>query len=58
MYVDRHPLALGEQVGNLDGPDGDFLFHGNFPLQVSGPIALFRQNGNKLNFKLSDAAQR
>jgi hypothetical protein len=45
MYVDRHPLALGEQVGNLDGPDDDFLFHGNFPLQVSGPMLYFVKTG-------------
>jgi len=23
MHVDRHPLALGEQVGNADWRDGD-----------------------------------
>src|SRR6185436_20378268 len=23
VHVDRHQLALGEQVGNVDGPDGD-----------------------------------
>jgi hypothetical protein len=28
MHIDRHPLALGEQVGNADWRDGDFLFHG------------------------------
>ena len=27
VHVDRHPLALGEQVGNADWRDGDFLFH-------------------------------
>ena len=30
VHVDRHPLALGEQVGNLDWRDGDFLFHGSY----------------------------
>ena len=23
VHVDRHPLALGEQVGNVDGRNGD-----------------------------------
>jgi hypothetical protein len=27
MHIDRHPLALGEQVGDEDWRDGDFLFH-------------------------------
>lgn len=30
VHVDRHPLAVGEQVGNPDGRDGDFLFHGSW----------------------------
>jgi hypothetical protein len=30
VHVDRHPLALGEQVGNADWRDGDFLFHGSY----------------------------
>src|SRR5512132_2455079 len=30
VHVDRHPLALGEQVGNADWSDGDFLFHGSY----------------------------
>jgi hypothetical protein len=30
VHVDRHPLAFGEQVGNLDWHDGDFLFHGTY----------------------------
>jgi hypothetical protein len=30
VHVDRHPLALGEQVGNADRRDGDFLFHGYY----------------------------
>jgi hypothetical protein len=30
VHVDRHPLALGEQVGNVDWRDGDFLFHGSY----------------------------
>jgi hypothetical protein len=30
VHVDRHPLALGEQVGNEDWRDGDFLFHGSY----------------------------
>lgn len=30
VHIDRHPLALGEQVGNLDWRDGDFLFHGSY----------------------------
>src|SRR5581483_3290634 len=30
MHIDWHPLALGEQVGNLDWRDGDFLFHGSY----------------------------
>jgi hypothetical protein len=29
VHVDRHPLALGEQVGNKDWRDGNFLFHGS-----------------------------
>ena len=27
VHVERHPFALGEQVGNEDWRDGDFLFH-------------------------------
>jgi hypothetical protein len=30
MHIDRHPLALGEQVGHADGRDGDVLFHGSY----------------------------
>jgi hypothetical protein len=30
VHIDRHPLALGEQVGNADWRDGDFLFHGSY----------------------------
>ncbi len=30
VHVDRHPLALGEQVGNADWRDGDFLCHGPY----------------------------
>jgi len=30
VHVDRHPLTLGEQVGNADWCDGDFLFHGSY----------------------------
>jgi hypothetical protein len=30
VHVDRHPLALREQVGNADWCDGDFLFHGSY----------------------------
>src|SRR5215207_2793334 len=30
VHVDWHPLALGEQVGNADWRDGDFLFHGSY----------------------------
>jgi hypothetical protein len=30
VHIDRHPLALGEQVGNADWRDGDFLFHDSF----------------------------
>jgi hypothetical protein len=31
VHIDRHPLALGEQVGNADWRDSDFLFHGKSP---------------------------
>jgi hypothetical protein len=27
VHVNRHPLALGEQVGNENWRDRDFLFH-------------------------------
>jgi hypothetical protein len=30
VHIDRHPLALGEQVGNANWRDGDFLFHGSY----------------------------
>jgi hypothetical protein len=35
VHVDRHPLALGEQVGNADWRDGDFLFHGSYFIKCS-----------------------
>jgi hypothetical protein len=30
VYVNWHPLVLGEQVGNAEGRDGDLLFHGPY----------------------------
>jgi hypothetical protein len=30
VNIDRHQLALGEQIGNADWRDGDFLFHGSY----------------------------
>jgi hypothetical protein len=30
VHIDRHPLALGEQIGNADWRDGDFLFHSSY----------------------------
>jgi hypothetical protein len=35
VHIDRHPLALGEQVGNADWRDGDFLFHGSYSTKCS-----------------------
>jgi hypothetical protein len=29
VYVDRHPLVLGEQVGNENWRDGNFHLHGH-----------------------------
>jgi hypothetical protein len=44
VHVDRHPLALGEQVGNADWRDGDFLFHGNSPVLDNRTYFLFCQD--------------
>ncbi len=35
VYIDRHPLAFGEKVGNADWRDGDFLFHGCYFIKCS-----------------------
>jgi hypothetical protein len=42
VHIDRHPLALGEQVGNADWRDGDFLFHGSYFTECSISI-IWRQ---------------
>jgi hypothetical protein len=46
VHIDRHPLAFGEQVGNPDRRDGDFLFHGKFPLPDNRIYFLFCQDEN------------
>jgi len=49
VHVDRHPLTLGEQVGNVDWRDGDFLFYVNSPLLENRTHFLFCQ-GEKTTF--------
>ena len=44
VHIDRHPLALGEQVGNADWRDGDFLFHGSYFTNCSIESAAQRLN--------------
>src|SRR5205823_1723598 len=56
VHVDRHPLALGEQVGNAQGRDGDFLFHGNSPSRDYRTCVLLCQYRNKLNSEPVEAA--
>jgi hypothetical protein len=37
VHVDRHPLTLGEQIGNVNWRDGDFPFHGSYFTKCSIP---------------------
>src|SRR6266508_3401243 len=55
VHIDRHPLALGEQVGNADWRDGDFLFHGNSSLLDNRTCFLFRQDEKTTFFELGYA---
>jgi len=57
VHVDRYPLALGEQIGNLDWRDGDFLFQGKSPLRDCRTNVLFCQDRNKLNSEPARASQ-
>jgi len=55
VHVDRHPLALGEQVGNADWRDGDFLFHGTSPLLDNRTYFLFCQDEKITFFEFGEA---
>src|SRR6185436_19659682 len=55
VHIDRHPLALSEQVGNVDWRDGDFLFHSNSPLLENRTYFLFCQDERTTFFELGEA---
>ena len=49
VHIDRHPLVLGEQVGNEDWRDGNLLLHGHSPSQkhICEPMNLDSQIPNR-----------
>jgi hypothetical protein len=55
VHVDRHALALGEQVSNMDWRDGDFLFYGYSPLLDNRTYILLCQDEKPTFFELGEA---